>query len=243
MSGAAGLSAAKRRRAGSAPTNQSEQRRMQVPPSQNRRYTQSAYNQYRQQTVNQVQPNRENTTQGERINFSILLKDLNTRVKRIEENFDIKKQVIPEENNVKDEAYNLLLSEISNIKTLIMNLQSAYVVQNKKMEEYCKCQENKLNQQETDLISENIEFNKKVTPSEVKKVLEGAEGCKVIDETIDGGYATPIDAEGKNETFISRIREDKSNKNSINLWIVSDNLLRGAALNAVEIAETYYNKN
>ena len=89
----------------------------------------------------------------------------------------------------------------------------------------------------------NIEFNKKVTPSEVKKVLEGAEGCKVIDETIDGGYATPIDAEGKNETFISRIREDKSNKNSINLWIVSDNLLRGAALNAVEIAETYYNKN
>ena len=89
----------------------------------------------------------------------------------------------------------------------------------------------------------NIEFSKKVTPSEVKKVLEGAEGCKVIDETIDGGYATPIDAEGKNETFISRIREDKSNKNSINLWIVSDNLLRGAALNAVEIAETYYNKN
>ena len=89
----------------------------------------------------------------------------------------------------------------------------------------------------------NIEFNKKVTPSEVKKVLEGAEGCKVIDETIDGGYATPIEAEGKNETFISRIREDKSNKNSINLWIVSDNLLRGAALNAVEIAETYYNKN
>ena len=135
MSGAAGLSAAKRRRAGSAPTNQSEQRRMQVPPSQNRRYTQSAYNQYRQQTVNQVQPNRENTTQGERINFSILLKDLNTRVKRIEENFDIKKQVIPEENNVKDEAYNLLLSEISNIDTLIMNLPSAYVVQNKKMEE------------------------------------------------------------------------------------------------------------
>ena len=89
----------------------------------------------------------------------------------------------------------------------------------------------------------NIEFSKKVMPSEVKKVLEDAEGCKVIDETIDGGYATPIDAEGKNETFISRIREDKSNKNSINLWIVSDNLLRGAALNAVEIAETYYNKN
>ncbi len=55
-------------------------------------------------------------------------------------------------------------------------------------------------------------------------------------------YATPIDSAGKNETFISRIRQDNSNKNSINLWIVSDNLLRGAALNAVEIAETYYNK-
>ncbi len=89
----------------------------------------------------------------------------------------------------------------------------------------------------------NIEFNKKVTPLEIKKVLENAEGCKVIDDTADGGYATPVDAEGKYETFISRIREDKSNKNSINLWIVSDNLLRGAALNAVEIAETYYNKN
>ena len=48
----------------------------------------------------------------------------------------------------------------------------------------------------------------------------------------------PIDAEGKNETYISRIREDKTKQNSINLWIVSDNLLRGAALNSVEIAET-----
>mgnify|MGYP001213656568 CR=1 FL=1 len=88
----------------------------------------------------------------------------------------------------------------------------------------------------------NIEFNQKVTPLEIKKVLENAEGCKVVDDTVDGGYSTPLDAEGKNETFISRIREDKSNKNSINLWIVSDNLLRGAALNAVEIAEAYYKK-
>ena len=89
----------------------------------------------------------------------------------------------------------------------------------------------------------NIEFNKSVTPIEIKKALENSEGCKVIDEQSNGGYATPIDAEGKNDTFISRIRTDKSNKNSINLWIVSDNLLRGAALNAVEIAETYYNRN
>ncbi len=89
----------------------------------------------------------------------------------------------------------------------------------------------------------NIEFTKTVSPSEIKKVLNKAEGCKVIDEPSDNMYATPVDAAEKNETFISRIRTDNSNKNSINLWIVSDNLLRGAALNAVEIAETYYNKN
>ena len=88
----------------------------------------------------------------------------------------------------------------------------------------------------------NIEFNKTVSLSEVRKVLAKAPGCKIIDDPINNMYATPIDSAGKNETFISRIRQDKSNKNSINLWIVSDNLLRGAALNAVEIAETYYNK-
>ena len=54
----------------------------------------------------------------------------------------------------------------------------------------------------------------------------------------DGGYSTPLEAAGKDETFISRIREDKTKKNCLNMWIVSDNLLRGAALNAVEIAET-----
>ena len=88
----------------------------------------------------------------------------------------------------------------------------------------------------------NIEFNKTVSLSEVRKVLAKAPGCKIIDDPLNNIYATPIDSAGKNETFISRIRQDNSNKNSINLWIVSDNLLRGAALNAVEIAETYYNK-
>jgi len=88
----------------------------------------------------------------------------------------------------------------------------------------------------------NIEFNKNITPLEVRNALEKAQGCKVIDEPKENKYATPLDAEGKDDTFISRIRVDNSNKNSINLWIVSDNLLRGAALNAVEIAETYYNK-
>ena len=78
---------------------------------------------------------------------------------------------------------------------------------------------------------------------EVRKALDNFEGCKVIDERVDGGYATPLEAEGKNETFISRIREDKTIKNGLNLWIVSDNLLRGAALNAVEIAETLIKNN
>ena len=83
----------------------------------------------------------------------------------------------------------------------------------------------------------NIEFEKSFSLKEVKKALDNFEGCKVIDERIDGGYSTPLEAEGRDETFISRIREDKTLKNGLNLWIVSDNLLRGAALNAVEIAE------
>ena len=85
----------------------------------------------------------------------------------------------------------------------------------------------------------NIEFEKSFTLEKVYEVLKKAEGCKVIDERKDGGYITPIEAEGKNETFISRIRKDNSYKNALNLWIVSDNLLRGAALNAVEIAEAF----
>jgi aspartate-semialdehyde dehydrogenase len=87
-------------------------------------------------------------------------------------------------------------------------------------------------------ISVNVEFNKQYNLDEIKKVLSSAPGCKVIDEQKDGGYITPVDAEDKFETFISRIRQDTSQDNTINMWIVSDNLLKGAALNAVEIAET-----
>ena len=85
----------------------------------------------------------------------------------------------------------------------------------------------------------NIEFKKPFTLEKIVEALDSADGCKVIDDRKDGGYITPVEAEGKNETFISRIRKDNSNKNTINLWCVSDNLLRGAALNAVEIAEVY----
>ena len=91
--------------------------------------------------------------------------------------------------------------------------------------------------------SVNIQFEKSFTLEKVRSALENAEGCEVIDQRENGGYITPFEAEGKNETYISRIREDKTNKNSLNLWIVSDNLLRGAALNAVEIAETLIKNN
>ena len=91
--------------------------------------------------------------------------------------------------------------------------------------------------------SVNLQFEKSFSIEKVKDALNNFDGCKVIDERVDGGYVTPLEAEGKNETFISRIREDKTIKNGLNLWIVSDNLLRGAALNAVEIAETLIKNN
>jgi len=92
-------------------------------------------------------------------------------------------------------------------------------------------------------ISINIEFHKKPKIEEIKKVLSSSPGCIVVDEHKDGGYMTPVEAENKFETFISRIRQDSSQENSINMWIVSDNLLKGAALNAVEIAETLIENN
>ena len=91
--------------------------------------------------------------------------------------------------------------------------------------------------------SVNLQFEKNYSLEKVREVLDNFKGCKVIDERVDGGYSTPLDAEGKDDTFISRIREDRTVKNGLNLWIVSDNLLRGAALNAVEIAETLFKNN
>jgi aspartate-semialdehyde dehydrogenase len=91
--------------------------------------------------------------------------------------------------------------------------------------------------------SVNLQFEKPFSLEKVREALNNFEGCKVIDERVDGGYSTPLEAEGKDDTFISRIREDKTIENGLNLWIVSDNLLRGAALNAVEIAETLIKNN
>ena len=87
-------------------------------------------------------------------------------------------------------------------------------------------------------VSVNVEFNRNYKLDEIRKVLGSSPGCKLVDKMEDGGYVTPVEAENEYETFISRIRKDDSQENTINLWIVSDNLLKGAALNAVEIAET-----
>jgi len=90
--------------------------------------------------------------------------------------------------------------------------------------------------------SVNIEFNSKVNANTIRKCLEKTPGCKVVDETKDGGYITPVESSGDFVTYISRIRDDNTQKNSINMWIVSDNLLKGAALNAVQIANLLIKK-
>ena len=90
--------------------------------------------------------------------------------------------------------------------------------------------------------SVNIEFQKSYNLKKVKDLLKRATGCKVIDTQKNGGYITPFEAEGSYLTYISRIRKDNSNKKAINLWVVSDNLLKGAALNTVQIAEVLVKK-
>jgi aspartate-semialdehyde dehydrogenase len=90
--------------------------------------------------------------------------------------------------------------------------------------------------------SVNIEFNNSIDIAKIKNCLASAPGCKVVDEHKDGGYITPAEIDGDFTTYISRIREDKTQKNSINIWVVSDNLLKGAALNAVQIAKLLCDK-
>ena len=83
----------------------------------------------------------------------------------------------------------------------------------------------------------NIEFEKPITADEAREILREAPGCLVIDKHEDGGYATPIECAGEDATYISRIREDSTLDNGLNIWVVSDNLRKGAALNSVQIAE------
>jgi len=88
----------------------------------------------------------------------------------------------------------------------------------------------------------NIEFDKLYDFENVTKILTNAPGCKVVDTRKDGGYMTPHEVEGDYTTYISRIRKDNSNAKAINIWVVSDNLLKGAALNTVQIAEQLVKK-
>jgi len=90
--------------------------------------------------------------------------------------------------------------------------------------------------------SVNIEFDSEVNEKKIRECLKKAPGCKVVDETKDGGYITPVESSGDFITYISRIRDDQTQKNSINMWVVSDNLLKGAALNAVQIANVLIKK-
>jgi aspartate-semialdehyde dehydrogenase len=88
----------------------------------------------------------------------------------------------------------------------------------------------------------NIEFEDFLDEDEARDILREAPGLMVIDKREPGGYVTPIECVGDYATFISRIRQDNTVENGLNLWCVSDNLRKGAALNAIQIAETYVDR-
>ncbi len=83
----------------------------------------------------------------------------------------------------------------------------------------------------------NIEFEREISAAEAQDILREAPGVMLVDKREDGGYVTPVESAGDYATFVSRVREDSTVENGLNLWCVSDNLRKGAALNAVQIAE------
>jgi aspartate-semialdehyde dehydrogenase len=83
----------------------------------------------------------------------------------------------------------------------------------------------------------NIEFEREISAKEAQDILREAPGVMLVDKREDGGYVTPVEAVGEYATYVSRVREDPTVENGLNLWCVSDNLRKGAALNAVQIAE------
>src|ERR1700741_3062605 len=89
----------------------------------------------------------------------------------------------------------------------------------------------------------DIEFEQPITADEAREVLRNAPGCLVIDKREPGGYVTPYESVGEDATYISRIREDATVENGLVLWVVADNLRKGAALNAIQIAECLINRN
>ncbi|WP_375702225.1 aspartate-semialdehyde dehydrogenase [Bartonella sp. AA89HNZF] len=89
----------------------------------------------------------------------------------------------------------------------------------------------------------HVEFEKPLSASEAQALLRDAPGCQLIDKHEDGGYTTPYECTGEDNTFISRIREDITVENGLAFWVVADNLRKGAALNAVQIAELLISRN
>ena len=85
--------------------------------------------------------------------------------------------------------------------------------------------------------SVNVEFKKEFDLNEIREILKNTKGISLKDDTDNFEYPMPIDTQGKDEVFVGRLRRDESNKNSLNIWIVADNLRKGAATNAVQIAE------
>jgi aspartate-semialdehyde dehydrogenase len=90
--------------------------------------------------------------------------------------------------------------------------------------------------------SVNIEFERPITADKARSLLRAAPGVLVVDKREDGGYVTPIECAGEDGTFVSRIRKDPTVEFGLNMWIVADNLRKGAALNAVQIAESLINR-
>ena len=88
----------------------------------------------------------------------------------------------------------------------------------------------------------NIEFESELGADEAREILREAPGCLVVDKHEDGGYVTPHECAGEDATYISRIREDPTVDYGLSMWVVSDNLRKGAALNAVQIAELLLNR-
>jgi len=88
----------------------------------------------------------------------------------------------------------------------------------------------------------NIEFEQPITADEARELLRNAPGCLVIDSREAGGYVTPCEATGEDATYISRIRDDATVENGLSMWVVTDNLRKGAALNAIQIAECLVNR-
>jgi aspartate-semialdehyde dehydrogenase len=91
-------------------------------------------------------------------------------------------------------------------------------------------------------ISANIEFERPITAQRARAILREAPGILVVDKHEDGGYATPVDVAGEDATYVSRIRKDPTVEHGLALWVVTDNLRKGAALNAVQIAECVINR-